>query len=306
VTPRLLGWVADSLGTTPRELSIEPMSGGLTSVMHVVRDVRRGGEHVLRVMTVEPWATHAEAMIAREAATQRQLHGGALPVPRCVAVDPAGERSGAPVLLMTRLPGQPLLDRGTDYVLRCTAETLVLVHATRVTEAERPRGYQSWAGAGPWPVPSWARDPGPWERAAALAGGPEPSFEGTFLHRDYNPGNLLWSGLDTAAPSISGVVDWVETSWGPRDLDVAHCAKYLAMLHGADAAERFVHHYQDGGGRLAASAAARAYWTALAVLALRGPERGLAFWRHQGLTDVPMEAARARLEEHLARALAPV
>ena len=38
---------------------------------------------------------------------------------------------------------------------------------------------------------------------------------------------------------VTGLVDWVETSTGPADLDVAHCASRLAGLHGVRAARTF-------------------------------------------------------------------
>ncbi|MET8446441.1 phosphotransferase [Streptomyces sp. NPDC005209] len=51
-----------------------------------------------------------------------------------------------------------------------------------------------------------------------------PPYEGRFLHRDFRPGNVLFTGAGEEL-RVSGVVDWVETSWGPADLDVAlpHC-----------------------------------------------------------------------------------
>jgi aminoglycoside phosphotransferase (APT) family kinase protein len=73
-----------------------------------------------------------------------------------------------------------------------------------------------------------------WERAFAAIDRPAPTFEPCFLHRDFHPGNVLFDGA-----AVSGVVDWVETSWGPADLDVAHCRTALALLHGVDAADRF-------------------------------------------------------------------
>ncbi len=76
-----------------------------------------------------------------------------------------------------------------------------------------------------------------------------PPYECRFLHRDFHPGNVLLTGPDDA-PRVSGVVDWVETSWGPADLDVAHCATALALLHGAPAGMDFADRYTSAGGTL--------------------------------------------------------
>jgi hypothetical protein len=49
--------------------------------------------------------------------------------------------------------------------------------------------------------------------------------------------DVLFTDTDDG-PRISGVVDWVETSWGPADLDVAHCSTNLVLLHGVPAGIR--------------------------------------------------------------------
>ncbi|WP_442818505.1 phosphotransferase [Streptomyces sp. NBC_01320] len=70
-----------------------------------------------------------------------------------------------------------------------------------------------------------------------------------------HPGNVLFTGPD-GNPRVSGVVDWVETSWGPADLDVAHCSTALAVLHGVPAGMRFADLYLAADGQLAKDPAA--------------------------------------------------
>jgi aminoglycoside phosphotransferase (APT) family kinase protein len=116
-----------------------------------------------------------------------------------------------------------------------------------------------------------------------------------FLHRDFHPGNTLFHG-----ESISGVVDWVETSWGPADLDVAHCCTGLALLHGSDAVERMIDRYQAVGGELARDPGERAYWQLLdAVGYLPDPEKVARPWRESGRHDLTDGLARSRLEAHV-------
>jgi aminoglycoside phosphotransferase (APT) family kinase protein len=65
-----------------------------------------------------------------------------------------------------------------------------------------------------------------------------------FLHRDYHPGNVLWSGGE-----ISGIVDWVSGCIGPPEVDVAHCRANLAVLAGdPEAADRFLELWQSVTG----------------------------------------------------------
>jgi aminoglycoside phosphotransferase (APT) family kinase protein len=99
------------------------------------------------------------------------------------------------------------------------------IHAFRPDERARPREYQSWAFEAKRVVPDWANQAELWREAFALLAGGPPAYEPVFLHRDFHLGNVLWE--DT---TVTGVVDWVETSWAR--LDAAHCRTYLAMLHG--------------------------------------------------------------------------
>ncbi|MFC7468055.1 aminoglycoside phosphotransferase family protein [Actinomadura keratinilytica] len=94
--------------------------------------------------------------------------------------------------------------------------------------------------------PPGTGQPGLWQRAVDVIAGPPPSYRGCFLHRDFHPGNVLFTGTG-AGLRVSGVVDWVETSWGPADLDVAHCSTALALLHGVPAGMRFADRYVAAG-----------------------------------------------------------
>src|SRR5262249_11369565 len=48
---------------------------------------------------------------------------------------------------------------------------------------------------------------------------------------------------------LTGVVDWIEASIGPPDVDVGHCRLNLAILFSADVAERFRTMYEAEAGR---------------------------------------------------------
>ena len=84
-------------------------------------------------------------------------------------------------------------------------------------------------------MPAWAQDRAAWERAFAVLEQDPPPYDGAFLHRDFQPRNVLC--FDQS--DVTGVVDWVERSWGPAWLDVAHCRTNLAIQHGVGVADRF-------------------------------------------------------------------
>ncbi len=234
---------------------------------------------VLREMLKEPWRTHAVELLTREAEVLGLLAQTPVPAPRLVAVAP-------PWLAMTLLPGSLRLDAEAPEAL---ARTLVAIHA--VDPPRRPRDYYHWAYPERRRVPEWAADAGVWEWAFAAIEAPAPDFEPCFLHRDFHPGNVLFDG-----GAVSGVVDWVETSWGPADLDVAHCRTALAMLHGVGAADRFRAAYVAAGGRLTFDP----YWDVVdAAGFLPDPEKVAAPWREAGRGDLTAGVARARLEAYV-------
>jgi Ser/Thr protein kinase RdoA (MazF antagonist) len=271
-----------------------PLAGGWTSTM-LRLEAYDGQRAVVRLMTKEPWRSHALQMLAREAGVQRLVGPTAVPAPTSLATDLAGEAAGAPAHLMSCLPGVVELTRCDDALLDDLATLLADVHAVD-PGPDRPRDYQSWAPPAKRVVPAWASREALWRTAFDLLDQEPPRFTGTFLHRDFHLGNVLWE-----AGRVSGLVDWVETSWGPAALDVAHARTYLAMLHGGDAAARFAAAYE---ARRPGAVADRRYWDVLDVVGyLPDPTKVAQPWRDQGVA-VPDELARDRLEEHLASVLA--
>ena len=284
-------WVLSATGADA-VVDVAPLAGGISSTIRALR--LAGGtprECVLREMTHEPWRSSAAELLDREAGVQRELEASAVPVPRLIAVDAGARRAGEPSLLMTRLPGRPDLT-GPD--LDALAAMLLRIH--RHDPPRRPREFQLWTDPSRWVVPEWAVRRETFERAFARIADPPAAGESCFLHRDFQPGNVLFDG-----GRVSGVVDWVETSWGPPDLDVAHCATNLALLCGGAVAERWPHAYRRAGGRLSADFA---YWALVdAVSMLSEPAKLVPAWRAAGRDDLSDALLHRRLEAHLAAQL---
>lgn len=103
---------------------------------------------------------------------------------------------------------------------------------------------------------------------------------------------------------VTGIVDWVETSWGPADADLAHCRTNLAMLHGPAAAAAFREAYADAGGRLDPDRRRGTWWDLDDALGfLPDPAEVAAPWRELGRTDLTAAVVRARLEAHVTACL---
>lgn len=165
-----------------------------------------------------------------------------------------------------------------------------------MTVRQRPRAYQPWASPERVTGPATTERPELWRRAVDVIRREPPAYQGCFLHRDFHPGNVLFTGADDD-PRGSGVVDWVETSWGPADLDVAHCSTALALLHGVPAGMRFADRYVAAGGTLAEDSTAHLYWRLLDALAFAPDAEKVAVpWRELGRVDLTPTVLAHRLE----------
>ena len=232
-----LAWAGSVLGS--QVVSADPLDGGMTSMMLALRD-EAGTEAVLRLMTNEPWLTHGVELTTRERTAQLVLADTGVPAPVSLGLDADGTAAGVAAHLMSRLPGSPLTAVADDD-LDAMADLLATIHSVR--PAEPFRTFQSWAREPKWVVPPWTRHPDSWARAFEMLAGSAPTYEPTFLHRDFGHRNLLWQD-----GAISGVVDWVETSTGPAWLDAAHAASNLAVAFGAEPAVAFVERWAARSG----------------------------------------------------------
>ncbi|MFE2038198.1 phosphotransferase family protein [Streptomyces scopuliridis] len=283
-----------------RIVGTEALHGGITAEMRrLTIGTRDGGTRDLVLRTFVN-VEHAEDGLNREAGALTLLTGTGVPAPGLVAADPTAAHCEYPSLLMTHLEGRTVLDdEGLETRVALLARQLVAIHALR--PAERPREYVALTTADTVVTPKGA-DAAAWAAAIDVIRKPAPPYEGRFLHRDFHPGNVLF---DVPPPSpagarITGVVDWVQTSWGPADLDVAHCSTNLALLHGPAWGLRFAEAYEEAGGVLAAAASERLYWRVRDGLAFSEEVQLVSQpWREAGRTELTTRAVEERLDAYV-------
>ncbi|MFF8634026.1 phosphotransferase family protein [Streptomyces pilosus] len=295
-------WVEEQLSTGERVEGVVPLRGGWTSEMRRLDLRGPGGRRSLVLRTfVDPFfVRHAEGLLNREAAVLTLLGDTDVPAAALVAVDATAHHCDRPSLLMSLLPGSVRVDDGTAAERAGPlARQLLRIHRVPVAGDRRPRAHQAWTSAGRVRPPERTGRPELWRRAVDVIRRDPPPHRGCFLHRDFHPGNVLFSG-DGADLRISGVVDWVETSWGPADLDVAHCATALALLHGVSHGMRFADLYTSAGGTLDEDPAAHLYWRLLDALAFAPDAEKVATpWRELGRTDLTPGVMTRRLEDYV-------
>ncbi len=237
-----LAWVEQQLGA--RVEQVEPLEGGRSAAVHRLF-LAGGREPVVLRRYVRDWVRDEPEIPVNEAHVLRFLTGHpAIPAPHLLAADPLGAETGVPTTVMTSVPGSVVWHPDDlESWLRRLAELLPVIHGVRVPA---DAGLAEWAPYGPeipFPPP-WSRHPSAWQAALSAYEGPRPEFERVFVHRDYHPGNLLWTDGE-----ITGVVDWVSSCVGPAEEDVAHCRINLCYQFDMSVADRFLDLWLSVTGR---------------------------------------------------------
>lgn len=221
------GWTLDGTRRSP--------GGHAGMVYFVAARSPQGRRHrlVLKLFPAdEPEAVQTELLGIRTA------DRAGVPVPDVVATD-SGSALGAAGILMTRLAGRPVIRPRAGWAQLVTrlAELLLTIHSADVTST--PLGaYQPYELDQPHSPPSKDWTDEMWQRCVQVFRSHPPDDPVGFLHRDYHPGNVLWS-----AGRLSGVVDWSAACIGSPWADVAHCRFNLWRWHGAEAADAMVAEY---------------------------------------------------------------
>jgi RimJ/RimL family protein N-acetyltransferase len=254
-------------------VSARRLPGASSTAVHGLR-LSDGRRMVLR-RYVWPGFLDAEPAGPRREVDALLLAGErGLRVPELVGFDLAGDGigDGVPVVLMSWLSGRAV---GVPD-LGLLAETAAAVHDVDPTGLGHD--YFPWyQGTAVGPPPASTR-PALWEEAIELWRTAVPSYRPALIHRDFHPGNVLWSRR-----RLSGVVDWVNACRGPRGCDVAHCRGNLIDLGGVAAADGFVAAYEAVTGE-----PHHPYWDMASIL-----EAGPSSWTSQRLVELEARLAEA-------------
>ena len=220
-----LAWLVDELDAAA-VVEVSPMPGGSTAAMHRVTLIDPG-DHQLEVVLrryVRPEILAESPDVASVEARALQLAERLpVPTPALLALDATGDHTDAPTLAMTLLDGRPVWEtRWASKWVSQAVDAMIALHDVDVSQAElSPLTTYPQKGYDP---PRWTSNPSLWERAVELFERPVPTSDVGFVHRDFNPGNVLW-----IRDRLSGLVDWQWACAGPRSIDPAHCR--LNLFH---------------------------------------------------------------------------
>jgi aminoglycoside phosphotransferase (APT) family kinase protein len=288
-----LAWVERAVGRGARIAGSRRLTGGVASLVHLLTVERRGvrQSYVLRrwrSVDVERSGYFVDA-VRREAAVLSTLVDSDVPAPRVIASS-TDAAHGGPALLMSRVPGRVhLMPADRETWLRQMAQMLARIHALDV--AARP--FESWLDVARLSPPPDAKRPALWRKALSLVADAPARARTCFIHRDYQHFNLLWS-----REQLTGVVDWVEASVGPPEIDVGHCRLNLTLLFSADIAERFREMYEAEAGR-----AVDPWWDVHALLSYGPDWKEFLALQIDGRAPLDVDGMTSRMEDVLERTL---
>ncbi len=214
----LRNWVSSQLGSTGAWTSIE---GATTARLWKLEGADQ--TFVLKAFINSSFVAEYPDCVAHafRAMDHVDAHSD-LTIPAVVAADPTGSIAGCPVLLMTMTEGEPMVvptRRSFDRIIDIAEQ----IHAIPTDGF----GWTHHRYNEPNEVfaPSWFADPGLFDELAARSASAEN--DEVFIHRDFHPGNLLFSG-----DQVTGVVDWDYACVGPSGEDYGRTWLNLANDYG--------------------------------------------------------------------------
>jgi aminoglycoside phosphotransferase (APT) family kinase protein len=241
-------WVRRQVGQGARIVSEHARSGGTASAVHAVTVDDSAGTRrhlMLRRFVRTDWLAQEPDLAEHEARVLELLRPSRLAVPELVAVDTDGSECDVPAVLMTRVPGRVRWSpRDVDGFVHRLVDAMLAIHEVTIPHGVAVRPFRPYYLGTQLEPPRRTPIPDDWSRAIEVHAGPAPSHQAVFVHRDFHPGNVLWSGSE-----VSAVIDWSSASVGAPEVDVAHCRVNLAVALGLDVADRFLAIYQERTGR---------------------------------------------------------
>jgi aminoglycoside phosphotransferase (APT) family kinase protein len=235
-----LASLAGSFGASVRVAAVERLFGGVATAVHRVTLVGDDGASDVVLKRFPPGIGNPTAEWAALDVAQRL----SVPTPTPLRFDATGAWFGAPAIVMSLLPGRPLLQPpDADAWIGALAQTLAAMHDSAPTEAPdalcRSALWDRWVPDG---LPTYA----PTRRIVTAVEGLRAREwpQRRFCHCDFHPANVLFTG-----ETFSGVVDWSSGRLAPVLNDVARMRIELALRLDGDAADRFASCYHTLSGR---------------------------------------------------------
>lgn len=259
-----LGGIVDDLWPGARLRSAALLPGGLSSVLHRLEvDGAAVSTLVLRQL-IEEFGQDA-TIARREAQAMAAADTAGVPVPRVWWLDADGATLGRPALLLSFVPGRPVV---ADLVRAAGRDALArVVHALAATPTvglDTLPHLNDLEAAMAWPSPSPATSAvvdAAALRGAVRATGAAVSSPRRLVHTDLHGGNVHWDGSE-----VTGVLDWSGVALGTPWMDEAYLWFDTCLAHGRDVGDALQAAVDRARPDAPPTAAQRRLWRGVALL----------------------------------------
>ncbi len=291
IPQQTIEWATRAIAPDAHLISTRALHGGTSTPIHRLRIETPTEQHdvVLRRVTNLEWYEREPDLLEREANALRLATKHGLATPRLIALDARARHADVPALLMSHVAGH--IEIAADALARNVqriAELLPHIHALPVRSNAFPP-YQRYRTALDH-VPAWSRKPDAWRAIIKYARRPAPTHRDVFIHRDFHPGNIMWS-----RGRVTAVIDWVNASIGAPEVDLGHCRWNLVVLGGVRLADTLLATYLD----VMHTTKHEPYWDIRTLLdAGYLGYTDIAQWRANGLADATPAQIRTRLDAY--------
>lgn len=286
-------WLQEQAGAGSVIEQVNALKGGISSAVYGIQGMRQGEkfEYVLRQFTDREWLDHEPDLAEHEAQALIRAYEAAVPSPQWIAGDFTGQCCGLPSVLMTRLEGEVILQpRELPGWIEGLARALAGLHQADTIPMRW--NYFTYNNIHALQIPEWTRSPEAWGKIIKRVQGDAPVYTPRFIHRDYHPTNILWKN-----GKVSGIVDWVNSCYGPAGIDTGHCRVNLVQLHGVEIADAFLEAYLNSPG--STEEVADVYWDMLSLTDfLCGPPEVYQGWIDLGFTGLSTQIIKERIDEY--------
>jgi aminoglycoside phosphotransferase (APT) family kinase protein len=294
IADNIRSWAARAAGSPI--VAVEKLTGGMTTNLDAML-TEAGDRVVLRRFMGPRWQATGSEAAAREARLLTALEHTAVPAPKLIDVDAAGEYCEAPAVLMEFMRGARTLLADTTRLAVELARTLAAIHAVSLPPGiglpdetatilnALESGTHIHRAAPASELWQQVRN----HRPAGLGAST------VLIHNDFSPSNALFSGN-----RLTAVLDWPEAAVGHAAWDVAFCRLETGLTLGLAASDLIPAAYETQTGRPLEHLA---WWDLVAACRLQ-PD--LDTWtksaNYIGPAGLTVGEVKQRFDDHVSRA----
>ncbi|WNB90190.1 aminoglycoside phosphotransferase family protein [Bacillus sp. NEB1478] len=218
---------------------IEQLKGATSSKLFLITDNNKK-KAVIRFYTNHDWNNREPDLAKHEAFSLQTAEESCINTPSLFAYTYNNDITQYPAVLMSYLPGEIILPKNDkSQWLKELANLLADFHRT-ASHKPFPWSYYPYNKIDSITIPSWSRHTNEFKETLELVKSYTPHFNSGFIHRDFHPVNVMWEN-----GKATGIVDWPNACYGPKEVDIGHCRLNLALLYGVDEAALFLNYYKE-------------------------------------------------------------